>query len=69
MTIDTLGSNFDTVLAVYTGNALNNLVMVGCDDDAAGGRQSRVTFTATAGTTYRVQVGGSLRPTQAWAAR
>ncbi len=52
-------SGFDTVLAVHTGAAYTPpLSQVACDDDAAGGLRSRVTFAATAGTTYRVQVGG-----------
>src|SRR5207245_8721318 len=51
---DTLGSDFDTVLAVYTGTALANLTEVpfACNDDSAGGRQSSVGFTASAGMTY-----------------
>jgi hypothetical protein len=59
--IDTSGSNFDTVLAVYTGSSLPTLNLVACNDNTASGPtglQSRVTFQATAGTTYRVQVGG-----------
>ncbi|HLH25960.1 MAG TPA: FecR family protein [Chloroflexota bacterium] len=57
VTIDTFGSDFDTVLAVYTGNALGSLSRVACNDDAQG-TQSQLTFAATPGTTYRVQVGG-----------
>src|SRR5262249_28048982 len=59
--IDTFGSSVDTVLAVYTGSALPTLNLVTCNDNTASGttaQQSRVTFPATAGTTYRVQVGG-----------
>ncbi len=60
VTIDTNGSDssYDTVLAVYTGNALNALSLVGCDDDSGMLFHSLVTFTATAGTTYYVQAGG-----------
>jgi hypothetical protein len=58
-TIDTFGSSFDTVLGVYTGSAVNGLAAVGCNDDS-GGVQSSVTFSATAGTVYRVQVNGYL---------
>jgi len=58
-TINTTGSNFDTVLAVYTGSSVSGLAMITCNDDIASGNlQSQVTFTATAGTTYRIQVGG-----------
>lgn len=65
VTIDTVGSNFDTLLAVYTGNSVNALGS--CDptpgavcknDDSGGGLTSSVTFFATAGTTYRIAVDG-----------
>ena len=58
LTINTFGSDFDTVLAVYSGNALNSLTLLGCDDDSLSTTQSQVSFSATAGVTYRVQVGG-----------
>jgi hypothetical protein len=57
LTVDTLGSDFDTVLGVYTGAELGGLTEVACNDDA-GGLPSQVTFPATAGTTYHLQVGG-----------
>lgn len=55
---DTFGSNFDTLLAVYTGSSVNLLKPVGFDDDFGGSRQSRVGFTATAGTFYSIAVDG-----------
>ena len=60
MTIDTIGSSFDTLLAVYIGNSVSNLsVVVSNDDiDGANNRQSRVTFTPTIGTTYHIAVDG-----------
>jgi hypothetical protein len=58
-TISTSGSNFDTALAVYTGSSLTGLTTVACNDDISSTDQdSRVTFTATAGVTYRIQGGG-----------
>ena len=59
-TISTAGSAFDTVLAVYTGNAVNSLTLIGNNDDVDPGVNltSSVTFTATAGTTYRIAVDG-----------
>jgi hypothetical protein len=59
-TIDTSGSGFDTVLAVYTGNAVGGLTLVANNDDATAGQDltSAVTFNATAGTTYRINVNG-----------
>ncbi len=52
---DTLGSNYDTVLSAWTGTqgALNG---VACNDDFSG-LQSKITFAATAGTTYYFMVG------------
>ena len=58
VTIDTCGSDFDTVLAVYTGNAVNALAPIASNDDACGSGQSRVSFVANAGTTYRIAVDG-----------
>ena len=56
-TVDALGSNFDTIMAVYTGAQVDSLTQVGFNDDAdAATLQSRVTFDATEGTVYRVVV-------------
>ena len=57
VTIDTAGSDFDTVLAVYTGTTLGALLPTAANDDAPGRTTSRVTFTARAGTTYQFAVG------------
>ena len=63
-TIDTIGSGYDTILAVYTGTAVNGLTLVGGlnvgfnDDIASGNTASRVVFSATQGTTYRIAVNG-----------
>jgi hypothetical protein len=58
VTIDTAGSDYDTLLGVYTGAALGGLTGVAANDDAAGRTTSRVTFSAQAGTTYLFAVGG-----------
>ena len=55
---DTLQSNFDTVLAVYTGNSVDALTAVASNDDYGSGTQSRVSFTAKAGVRYRIAVAG-----------
>ncbi|MCC6414443.1 MAG: immunoglobulin domain-containing protein, partial [Opitutaceae bacterium] len=57
VTIDTLGSTIDTVLAVYTGTALANLTSLGSDDDAVG-LASRLTLPVESGITYYIVVGG-----------
>jgi hypothetical protein len=58
LTVDTAGSDTSTGIAVYTGNALNNLVVVpgACDDFGNGSLGAHVTFQATAGATYRIQI-------------
>jgi hypothetical protein len=56
--LNTFGSNFDTLLGVYTGSAVNGLTQVAVNDDANGTLQSQVSFNATAGTTYRIDVDG-----------
>jgi uncharacterized protein DUF4214 len=60
--ITTAGSNFDTVLAVYTGNAVDSssLTPVAKNDDVDPGQvtSSIVTFPAISGTTYRIAVDG-----------
>lgn len=56
--IDTIGSTFDTVLAVYTGSALNGLALTAADDEGGGDNTSRVAFNATSGTVYQIAVDG-----------
>ena len=56
-TFDTVGSAFDTVLAVYTGTSVGALTAVASNDDAVG-LVSRVSFNATGGTVYRIAVAG-----------
>jgi hypothetical protein len=56
---DTLGSNFDTLLAVYQGSVLSNLVSVASNDDVSTNQPtSSVTFSAKGGATYQVAVDG-----------
>lgn len=58
VSFDTFGSDFDTLLAVYTGSAVNALTLVASDDDYLFAPTSRVEFEATAGTTYAIAVDG-----------
>ncbi|PYL01789.1 MAG: hypothetical protein DME19_00350 [Verrucomicrobia bacterium] len=64
-TFDTAGSSFDTLLAVYTGDSVNNLTLVAanddvnyCDDPSSGFHTSRVRFNSKAGTVYHIAVDG-----------
>ncbi len=59
VTIDTVGSDFDTVLAAYTGDAVSALQLVAENDDIqVDDVDSRITFEAIADTRYRIQING-----------
>ena len=53
LTVDTIGSSFNTTLSVFTAA----LVPIRFSDDSVG-QQSRVTVAVTAGTSYRIRVAG-----------
>lgn len=57
-TVDTEGSNFDTVLGIYTGASINNLSLVAQNDDGGPSFTSKILFNAVAGTAYRILVTG-----------
>src|SRR5438093_11573760 len=59
--LDTEGSDFDTVLAVYTGPGTDfqSLIPVACDNNSGSdGRTSKVIFQATKDTVYYIAVDG-----------
>jgi len=56
--ISTAGSNFDTLLAVYTGSALTNLVQVAANDDINADKSSAVSLAVVSGQVYRIVVDG-----------
>jgi hypothetical protein len=61
VTIDTFGSSFDTLLAVYTGQAVNALTEIASNDDAdisSGILSSKLSFDAIAGQNYHIAVDG-----------
>jgi hypothetical protein len=66
-TVDTCGSSFDTVLAVYQSSACpppaSSLVLNGCKNNtfesACGPLNSRITVPVTPGANYLVRIGGS----------
>ena len=65
VTVDTAGSDYDTIIAVYTADGSGGFTPVpdACVDDVGLDPigvtlQSAVTFDTVAGTTYYVQIGG-----------
>lgn len=56
--VETTGSGFDTVVGVYSGSSLASLTGVASNDDFGGATTSRASFTAVAGATYQIAVGG-----------
>ena len=59
VTLTTIGSSFDTVLGVYTGASVSNLVLVASNDKGeCDGGGSTVSFLAVTGTTYHIAVDG-----------
>ncbi|MGI8904933.1 MAG: YncE family protein [Candidatus Sumerlaeaceae bacterium] len=55
---DTKTSNFDTLLAVYTGSSVSALTLIASDDQSGGFSTSKLQFSAVAGTTYHIAVDG-----------
>lgn len=58
LTVDTIGSGFDTLLGVYTGSSVSALTVRGSDDDSGGNLTSRVTLLVTGGTEYQIAADG-----------
>ena len=63
VTVDTAGSDFDTVAAAYVSDGSGGFTEVACVDDVPldpFGRtlQAAITFPTEIGTTYYVQIGG-----------
>jgi hypothetical protein len=59
--ISTIGSSFDTLLAVYTGNSVTDLVLVANNDDIDSANAvltSTLDFDAVAGQRYEIAVDG-----------
>jgi len=57
LSVSTCGSDFDTLLGIYTGTSVNALTQVASNDDSCGA-QSEVTFPVTAGTDYYAAIDG-----------
>jgi hypothetical protein len=58
VSVNTVGSSFNTLLAVYTGSTVSALSVIASDDDTGGNLTSALTFTAVAGKTYLLAVDG-----------
>jgi Bacterial Ig domain len=56
--LDVVDTEFDSLLAVYTGSEVAALTPVASDDDSGGGGTSTLTFSAQTGTRYRIAVAG-----------
>lgn len=66
VTFSTAGSDFNTVLAVYEGPTLSQLLArAGNDDRAPPALESQVTFTPTPGGTYYIALDGSTNSSSA----
>jgi hypothetical protein len=58
VTVDTIGSSFGTILAVYTGSSVSALTWIESDDESGGNGTSQLVFTAVAGKEYEIAVDG-----------
>ncbi len=61
LTFDTFGSDFDTIMGIYTGNSVTSLTQIALNDDSGiygSALQSRIVFNTTAGGTYYIQIKG-----------
>ncbi len=60
VTVSLLGSGYDTKLAVYSGSTCDptSSRLIACNDDYPPGYQSQITFEATSGAKYLIEIGG-----------
>lgn len=56
--VTTNGSNFDTLLGIYTGSRVDGLSVIGVDDDGGNGLASRLVVRVKQGITYAIAVDG-----------
>ena len=54
--LDSVGSTFDTVMAVYTGQRLGDLTEIASVNDVGSRQQGFLTFNAVRGRTYRIAI-------------
>ena len=58
LTVYTFGSDFDTLLASYTGTSVSDTVLIEANDDSWEDFQSRISFPVTLGQEYHIVVDG-----------
>ena len=58
ITLSTVGSTFDTVLGLYTGDSVAALTEVAANDDTSGNRGAASRAALAGGTTYHIAVDG-----------
>ncbi|MDH3297972.1 MAG: hypothetical protein OEM96_06825, partial [Gemmatimonadota bacterium] len=58
VTVDTFGSDFDTVLALYTGTAVDALTVVASNDDSQGLLSQLWLIPVSAGVVHKLAVAG-----------
>jgi hypothetical protein len=58
VSLDTIGSDYDTYISVWKGSSLSNLTYVGCDDDIDSDLTSQLILNAVGGTTYYIEIAG-----------
>jgi hypothetical protein len=56
VTIDTIGSSFDTTIGVYTGTTLTNLSLLAADDQSGGNNTSLLSLNVVSGQLYYISV-------------
>jgi uncharacterized repeat protein (TIGR01451 family) len=59
LSLNTTGSNFDTLLAVYTGSNINALTLKAANDNNGNLNTSSLVFQAVAGTQYQIAIDGA----------
>ena len=58
LTVSTVGSSFDTVVAIYSGASVDHLQSIGGDDEFGGKGTSLTTIFVVPGVTYAIAVDG-----------
>jgi uncharacterized protein YkwD len=57
ISVDTAEADYDTFIAIWEGDSLENLNFVACNDDAGSTKQSAVAIRVTGGHTYYIEIG------------